>query len=174
MTAPSCERCVDLAIIGSGPAGLAAAIEAQHHGLSTAVLDEGPQPGGRIYHAVDRVVENRPADATLLGEDYIHGATLTAAFRKSGAEYIQGASVFRLDQDTPSCCTVWFTRDGAARTLNAGNVILATGAMERPVPVPGWTLPGVMTAGAAQLLLKGDNMIPSGPQAATVRADSCC
>ncbi len=149
----------DLAIIGAGPAGLAAAVEAKHHGLSVIVLDEGPRPGGRIYHAVDHVVESRPADATLLGADYTYGADLTTAFRQSGAEYFCNTPIFRLDHDG----TVWFTRDGTAQTLQASATILATGAMERPVPVPGWTLPGVMTAGAAQLLLKGDNMIPAGP-----------
>ncbi|NQV45776.1 MAG: FAD-dependent oxidoreductase [Rhodospirillales bacterium] len=159
MMPPPNRQHFDLAIIGAGPAGLAAATRAQHHGLSVIVLDEGSQPGGRIYHAVDRVMDSRPADVALLGEDYTHGANLTMAFRQSGVDYADATSVFRLDQDG----TVWFTRGGTAGTLRADNIILATGAMERPVPLPGWTLPGVMTAGAAQLLLKGDNMIPSGP-----------
>lgn len=149
---------VDLAVIGAGPAGLAAAIEASRHGLSVALLDENPEPGGRIYHAVDRIMGSRPADAELFGQDYTHGAVLTEQFSQCGAEYFSGASVFRLDPDG----TAWFTRDAAADTLKANSLLLATGAMERPVPVPGWTLPGVMTAGAAQLLLKGDNMIPAG------------
>ena len=149
----------DLAIIGAGPAGLASATEAERHGLSAIVLDDAPYPGGRIYHAVDHVMNSRPAVAILLGTDYTHGAHLTTALRDSGTEYSCNTSVFRLDPDG----TVWFTRDGTARTIQARTIVLATGAMERPVPVPGWTLPGVMTAGAAQLLLKGDDMIPTGP-----------
>ncbi len=151
----------DVAVIGAGPAGLAAAIEASRHGLSVALLDENPDPGGRIYHAVDHVTESRPTDAALLGDDYTHGTTLTAQFRECAAEYLSKASVFRLDPDG----MVWFTQDDTAGKLQAEYIILATGAMERPVPIPGWTLPGVMTAGAAQILLKGDNMIPAGPVA---------
>ena len=55
---------------------------------------------------------------------------------------------------------VWFTRAGASGRIAAGAVIVAVGAMERPVPVPGWTLPGVMTAGAVQALLKTASLRP--------------
>ena len=67
--------------------------------------------------------------------------------------------------------TVWsVTRDreigisigGEARILRAERIILATGALERPFPIPGWTLPGVMTAGAAQILLKSSGLLPEG------------
>ena len=51
---------------------------------------------------------------------------------------------------------------GAARLIQAREVIAATGALERPFPIPGWTLPGVMTAGAAQIALKSSGLVPDG------------
>src|SRR5206468_7057264 len=51
---------------------------------------------------------------------------------------------------------------GQARMIQAERVIVATGSMERPFPIPGWTLPGVMTAGAAQTALKAQGLVPAG------------
>jgi len=150
---------IDLAIIGAGPAGMAAALEAVNHGLDVQVLNEGPAPGGRIYHALEHLSEHHPQDVTRLGSDYAEGLNLIQAFRQSGAKLLNGAGVFRLDADG----MIWLTHNEAARTVKAKAVLIATGAMERPVPIPAWTLPGVMSAGAAQMLLKGDGMIPSGP-----------
>src|SRR5690606_5609538 len=56
-----------------------------------------------------------------------------------------------------------YLQDGKTHALTADAVILATGAMERPFPIPGWTLPGVMGAGAAQVLLKGSGTVPATP-----------
>lgn len=146
---------VDLVIIGGGPAGLAAAVEADGFGLSVALLDEQPAPGGQIYRAIESV----PADMlALLGEDYLAGAKLAAELRESGATYLPDASVWRVDEDG----TVAFSREGRGQTVKAGRVLVATGAIERPTPIPGWTLPGVMSAGGAQVLLKSAGMVPSG------------
>ncbi len=150
---------IDLLIIGAGPAGMAAAIEASALGLSVTVLSEGPAPGGRIYHAIEDVAANRAAGLTLLGDDYAAGHNLVRELRDSSATLLCDAAAFRLDPDG----SVWFTHDDRAHAIRARKVLIATGALERPVPMPGWTLPGVMTAGAAQLLLKGDDIIPSGP-----------
>src|SRR6185295_1635931 len=54
------------------------------------------------------------------------------------------------------------SHDGRARRLRARRLIVATGAIERPMPIPGWTLPGVMTVGAAQILLKASGIVPNG------------
>ncbi len=145
---------IDLIIIGAGPCGMAAAIEATQNGLSTLVLNEGPGPGGRIYHGLEKPKSSH----AQLGKDYTDGAALLDQFRQCGAHIENKAAVFRLDPDG----TVWFTQANIARTIKARAVLIATGAMERPVPIPGWTLPGVMTAGAAQMMLKGDNAIPTG------------
>ncbi|MBT4890086.1 MAG: FAD-dependent oxidoreductase [Rhodospirillales bacterium] len=152
---------IDLIIIGAGPAGMSAALEASSYGLDVTILNEGPEPGGRIYHALERLADHHPDDVTRLGNDYAEGLNLIKAFHSCAVTLINDAAVFRLDEDG----TVWYTHDDAAKTIKAKAVLIATGAMERPVPIPAWTLPGVMTAGAAQMLLKGDGMIPSGPVA---------
>jgi bacterioferritin-associated ferredoxin len=76
----------------------------------------------------------------------------------SGALYVPQASVWSL---TPGW-QLGVSIEGRARLLSARRVIVATGALERPFPVPGWTLPGVMTAGAAQILLKANALVPRG------------
>jgi NADPH-dependent 2,4-dienoyl-CoA reductase/sulfur reductase-like enzyme len=71
---------------------------------------------------------------------------------------VNGATVWSLDRTL----TVGVSMGGKARMLQAKRVIIATGSLERPFPIPGWTLPGVMTAGAAQTALKAQGLVPSG------------
>ncbi|MBQ4825851.1 FAD-dependent oxidoreductase [Leisingera sp. HS039] len=143
----------DLAIIGAGPAGMAAAAEAAQRGLSVILLDEQNRPGGQIYRDVDRAAGPRGA---ILGQEYLHGATLTAGLGQSGISHISGAIVWAIEDGL----RISFTRQGRGDQIQADRVILATGALERPMPIPGWTLPGVMTAGAAQILLKQSGVLP--------------
>jgi NADPH-dependent 2,4-dienoyl-CoA reductase/sulfur reductase-like enzyme len=144
---------IDLAVIGAGPAGMAAATLAAELGLAVAVLDEQDTPGGQIYRAIERAAPNSP-----LGPDYLVGRDLAAAFRASKAEYRPATTVWHIDHDG----TVSALANGRAETLSARHILLATGAYERPVPIPGWTLPGVITAGAAQILLKSADIVPDG------------
>ncbi len=154
MTASLPERC-DVAIVGAGPAGLAAASVTAAAGLSTLVFDENPAAGGQIYRNVAAAPESR---ARLLGDDYGAGRTLIDEAGRAGARLLSGATVWSLDAGLELGVTV----DGRAQTVQAGRVILATGAIERPFPIPGWTLPGVMTAGAAQTLFKSSGLVPEG------------
>lgn len=147
---------LDLVVVGAGPAGLSAAIEARHWGLSVAVLDEQPALGGQIYRNVDAA---SPKLRAILGEDYAAGAALTQAFAASGAKHIAGASVWNVGRDM----TISYLRDGASHAVEGRSIVLASGAMERPFPVPGWTLPGVMGAGAAQILIKSAGALPREP-----------
>lgn len=143
---------VDLAIIGAGPAGMAAAALAARHGLRVTLLDEQPRPGGQIYRDVDRAAALR---GDLLGPDYTHGATLTAALKHSGVDHVSGAVVWAIEEGF----ALSYTKDGRGAQIMADRVLLATGAIERPMPLPGWTLPGVMTAGAGQILLKQSGVL---------------
>ena len=149
---------IDLAIIGAGPAGLSAAVTASELGLSTVVFDEGTAPGGQIYRAIEEAGGRSSDWLSLLGTDYAKGGDLVARFRTSGADYRPGHAVFDIAPDGG----LGVLGPQGAQWLTARRILIATGAMERPVPVPGWTLPGVMGAGAAQTLLKASGMIPSG------------
>lgn len=145
----------DLAIVGAGPAGLAAATLAARLGIDTVLFDEQPAPGGQIYRAI---TETPLGQRALLGADYWHGAELVEPFRQSGAQYVPGATVWSISRE----CEIGISMSGGARLLQARHVILATGALERPVPIPGWTLPGIMTCGAAQILLKSSALVAEG------------
>ncbi|THK36730.1 FAD-dependent oxidoreductase [Ensifer sp. MPMI2T] len=153
----------DLVVIGAGPAGMAAAVEASKAGVRVAVLDENPRPGGQIYREITR---NRPDERTYLGADYWKGRELANAFTECNADHAAKATVWSIDPaEAPGNDRhrVGVTAAGIARMIETPAVILATGAQERPMPVPGWTLPGVMTAGAAQIALKSSGLVPSGP-----------
>ena len=71
----------DLAIVGAGPAGMAAAVAASELKLSTVVLDEQPEPGGQIYRGIERLAAERSRHLDLLGPDYVAGLALAKAFR---------------------------------------------------------------------------------------------
>ena len=154
MTAPD----LDLAVIGGGPAGLAAAILAADLGLKTALYDEQAAPGGQVWRAVEAAAGRPDGFRDLLGADFARGADLVRRFRASGADYRPGHAVFDLDPDGG----FGVLSPAGATWVRARRVLVAAGAMERPVPVPGWTLPGVLTAGAAQTLLKSAAMVPRG------------
>jgi NADPH-dependent 2,4-dienoyl-CoA reductase/sulfur reductase-like enzyme len=143
-------------VIGAGPAGLAAATLLAEHQVPVLVLDEQPAPGGQIYRNIERAA---PAQLAALGADYQYGAQLTERFRSSGATYQPASQVWQV---TPQR-EVWFSQGGRSQQVVADAIILATGAMERPVPLPGWTLPGVMTAGALQIMLKSSALVPDEP-----------
>ena len=147
---------VDLAIVGAGPAGMAAAIEAADLGLTVAVLDEQPAPGGQVF----RSIESAADDPALAGEVLDAGGALAGAFRRAeGIAYHPRTTVWHLAPDTGTLSVV---ANRASSELDARRVLLATGAQERPVPIPGWTLPGVMSAGAAQIVLKTAGAVPTG------------
>jgi NADPH-dependent 2,4-dienoyl-CoA reductase/sulfur reductase-like enzyme len=156
MTEPPC----DLLIIGAGPAGMQAAVTAARHGLGVVVADENPAPGGQIY----RNAHARHASLThVLGPDDAAGRDLAAAFAASGAKHMAGATAFMIERAGPDGFDVGLLSPAGARMHRARKVLIATGALERPFPISGWTLPGVMTAGAAQTLLKSGGIVPEGP-----------
>ncbi|HTH58554.1 MAG TPA: NAD(P)/FAD-dependent oxidoreductase [Paraburkholderia sp.] len=150
----------DIAIVGAGPAGLAAATLAAAQRARVVLLDEQPGPGGQIYRAI---TEGGASRVDVLGPDYAAGADIVRAFVASGARYEPNASVWQVSTEQAPHHTVRYTREGRSLALHAKRLILATGAMERPFPVPGWTLPGVLTAGAAQILLKSAGTTPAVP-----------
>ncbi|MBB1251568.1 NAD(P)/FAD-dependent oxidoreductase [Rhizobium sp. G21] len=149
---------VDICVVGGGPAGMAAAEMAARHGRSVALLDERPSAGGQIY----RGLEDGPfSRSEALGADYRQGADVISRFRSARVTSFFGVDLWRIDMSETGGVAS-FVHDGASSRLAFGDLILATGAMERPVPFEGWTLPGVMGVGVAQLLLKTSAIAPSG------------
>lgn len=143
----------DLAIVGAGPAGMAAAALAAQLGLDALVIDEQAAPGGQIYRAVEGAAPDSP-----LGADYLAGQGLVWAFRDSGVRYLPRTTVWHIDP----AGRLFLCAEKGAETVAAKKILIAAGALERPVPIPGWTLPGVMGAGAAQILLKSADLVPDG------------
>lgn len=145
---------VDVAIIGAGPAGMAAAVELQRLGLRVVVLDERAGPGGNVNAAG---LDGPFSASQLLGRDYARGARSTKAYAATGVSTRYGCGISRIDGEIVS-----YLQAGSLRRLSAARLLVATGAIERPMPFPGWELPGVMGAGAFQLLMKQSGVVPAG------------
>ena len=143
-----------LVVIGAGPAGMAAAQTAARHGVQVAVIDEQDQPGGQIYRRVDASPLPNPG---LLGQDYLYGRQLVRSFRQASLDYLSNSSAWYLDASGE----VGLVENGRHRRLVVEKVVIACGAQERPMPFPGWDKPGVMTAGAGQILMKSAAMVPA-------------
>lgn len=142
----------DIAIIGAGPAGMQAAITATAHGASVVVIHDKLTVGGQIYR---NVTKSPLADINILGKDYTKGRALVERFLACGADIETQASVWHVGDDGE----VLFSINRQTHSLQAKEILITTGAMERPFPVRGWHLPGVMSAGSAQVMLKTDGLV---------------
>ena len=140
---------VDVVIVGAGPGGLAAANAAASHGVRCLVLDERPAPGGQYFKQPASGLTPRHGDA-----QFADGARLIDEARQSGAEIRSETLVWGAERGEDSQFDISILTKGVAGVLRARQLIIATGAIERPLPIPGWTLPGVMTTGAMQTLAR--------------------
>ncbi|MEP2945543.1 MAG: NAD(P)/FAD-dependent oxidoreductase, partial [Lentilitoribacter sp.] len=149
----------DLLIIGAGPAGMRAAITASSNGADVTVVDNRTEPGGNIYafHRSTRTL--RPTIWNALGSTYHAGTQLVEQFLSANIKYLPRNALWHLDPDG----TASVKGPNGIKTFAPQKVILATGALERPMPMENWTLPGVMGVGAAQILLKSGGELPKGP-----------
>ncbi|ATZ23896.1 Hydrogen cyanide synthase subunit HcnB [Streptomyces lavendulae subsp. lavendulae] len=154
----------DLAIVGAGPAGLAAAVTAARLGLRVTLLDAGERPGGQFYrHPAPGLGALRPQ---ALHHDWRAFTAREAALRAHVASgRIAHHPFHHVWTVAPDGADGWILHAVAgpeehAATYGARAVLLATGAYERQLPFPGWTLPGVVGAGGAQAMLKGGLVLP--------------
>lgn len=134
----------DVVVVGAGPGGMAAATVAAEAGRRVCLLDDNASAGGQIWRGF------RPGTA----RNYAHGSQFIdwiERLRSTGCELWQGWQAI----DLAGRGLLRLERDGARREVGFGKVVLATGARERFLPFPGWTLPGVMGAGGLQALVKG-------------------
>lgn len=147
-------RHADIVVVGAGPAGMSAAIEAARAGASVVVVEENPRTGGQIYRRPPPEFASR-----RLGKpsaDDRAGASLRAELESLPVSVLTDTLVWACWEDHTLDVT---GPDGAAR-LHGEAVIIAAGAFDRPVPLPGWTLPGVFTVGGAQTILKSQRILP--------------
>ncbi|MBI4279848.1 MAG: FAD-dependent oxidoreductase [Armatimonadetes bacterium] len=160
----------DLAIVGGGPAGLGAAVTAAGSGARVVVLDEAPAAGGRLSL---QVREERGPDGTIAKKPgRLESRALADAAAAAGARIITGASVWGLFPEWELYLAPSDPADPGRipDLVRAKAVVLATGAAQNPLAIPGWTLPGVITAGAAQALANVHRVRP-GRRAVVVGAD---
>jgi thioredoxin reductase len=146
----------DVVVVGAGPAGMAAASLCARSKLLTLLLDEQSGPGGRMYHAI---TETLLEDRAILGRDYWIGEKIAHEVVASGARYVRGATVTELAPHFE----VAFTAGGVPSRVKAMRVILAVGAMERPLDFEGSGLAGVASLGSAQMQLQSSGAVPAGP-----------
>jgi thioredoxin reductase len=146
----------DLLIIGAGPAGLAAAAAAAQAGLSVIIIDERSKAGGQYFKQPGKGFTITPA---ALDAQFREGAGLIAEVAASPAQMMAGRIVWSARHDGQHIVVDTSGPEGPAR-ISAAHLIIATGATEKPWPMPGWTLPGVMTTGAAQTLLRSGAVSP--------------
>ncbi|WP_207792092.1 FAD-dependent oxidoreductase [Siccirubricoccus phaeus] len=145
------ERACDVLVVGAGPAGLEAARAAAAAGARVVVLDERGEPGGQYLKPLAPSHANAAPDP-----QHRQGEALLAAVRAAGVEVLNGATLWGAFSPEELGALVGET----ALTFRPKRLVLATGAHERPVPVPGWTLPGVMTTGAMQTLARANRVSP--------------
>ncbi|KFG66514.1 NAD(P)/FAD-dependent oxidoreductase [Microvirga sp. BSC39] len=153
-------------IVGAGPAGIRAAQTLVNAGVRPVVIDEAPSSGGQIYR--QRLVPDERSAKDLYGSEAAKAIALHETFAqiRDRIDYLPGTLVWNLHDKAVDAVTGQRTR-----RIAFSHLILATGATDRVLPVPGWTLPGVFTLGGSQIALKsqgcaiGDKVVflGSGP-----------
>ncbi len=148
---------VDVAVIGAGAAGLAAAGEAARLGARVALLDDNRQPGGQYFRQPP--AEFGAAANSRPDKDRARFEGLRAGLDSPLISYRPGATVW----DVPDPLTLAVANGPRSGRIRAGAIVIAAGARDRAVAFPGWTLPGVIGAGGLQNLIKGMGIAPPGP-----------
>ena len=156
----------DAAVLGAGPAGLAAAVALAAAGLTVALVDAGGQPGGQYYRQPAAVLAaRRPDRLHHHWREFTRLADRFAQLQAAGViHYLPRTEVWAVDRVGGDADLRYRVHPTTAQTrpFEARTLLLATGAYERQVPFPGWDLPGVVTAGGAQALLKESLVVPDG------------
>ena len=144
----------DLIIVGAGPSGLSAGIEAAKRGLRVVIFDENEKPGGQLFKQIHKFFGSKEHRAKVRG--FVIGQQLLDEAAEAGVEVVLNATVIGLYQDKE----VVVKRGDKIEHFKGNAVIIATGAAENMVTFPGWTLPGVIGAGAAQTMMNLHGVLP--------------
>ena len=150
----------DVAIIGGGPAGQAAALTLDDLKLKTVVIDEQPRAGGQILRQPPRSFQ---IPAWMEDRTYAPLVKLLRRFEaQTSINWIGSHSVIGLRRRPDGLFTLTLCSPDGLRLVTAARVLIAAGCQDLAVPLPGWTLPGVYSAGGMQALLKAQRIVPGG------------
>lgn len=147
-------KTTEVAVIGAGPAGLAAAIEAAKAGAKVTLIDENAKPGGQLFKQIHKFFGSQKHGAGIRGIQI--GRDLCSEAERLGVELRLNTTVYGLFADK----VLGLTNGESSEELKAGKIIIAAGATENALAFPGWTLCGVMTAGAAQTMVNIHRVLP--------------
>lgn len=145
----------EIAVIGAGPAGLCAAIEARKLGAQVTLIDENVLPGGQLFKQIHKFFGSKEHLAGVRG--YEIGTQLLSDLEKSNANIMLNSVAYGIFDEGGSIGVV---QNGKHCAVNAKKVIIAAGAKENYMNFPGSTLPGVMGAGAAQTMINVNRVLP--------------
>lgn len=144
----------EIVIIGGGPAGLSAAIEAAENGADVLVIDENLRPGGQLFKQIHKFFGSSAHNAGMRGMDI--GQHLLKETKRLKVEVWLNTPAIGIFSDR----RVTVVRNGVTETITAKKILICTGAVENSINFPGWTLPGVMGAGAAQTMVNINRVLP--------------
>jgi NADPH-dependent 2,4-dienoyl-CoA reductase/sulfur reductase-like enzyme len=143
-------------IIGAGPAGLACAGELAAAGREIVLIDDNAAPGGQYFRQLPPGYACAP-DARLLRDKARHDE-LAKVLAMPNVRLLRSTTVW----GAPARMTVAYAGRSGSGRIEASIIVIAAGAQERSMPFPGWTLPGVISAGGCLNLAKAHGMVPSG------------
>ena len=141
-------------VVGCGPAGLASAIEAAEAGAKVTILDENTRPGGQLFKQIHKFFGSKEHYAGMRGFNI--GTEMLRRAEELGIEVMLDSVVYGIFEDK----TLGVITNGSNVSIQAERIVLATGASENPLEFQGWTLPGVIGAGAAQTMVNLHRVLP--------------
>ena len=144
----------DMIVVGAGPAGLSAAIEAAKKGMHVVVYDENAKPGGQLFKQIHKFFGSKEHKAKIRG--FHIGEELLAEAASLGVEVVLNAIVIGIFPEKEVTVKV----EDHVIHVKGDTILIATGASENMVTFPGWTLPGVIGAGAAQTMMNLHGTLP--------------
>ncbi len=148
-------REVELLVVGAGPAGLGAAIEASRYGAKVLLVDDKDKPGGQLFKQIHKFFGSKEHLAGIRGFDI--GLHLLKEADSQGVEISLETKVLGIMENGIISLLV---NEKEMKSIKAKKIVLATGGIEKALSFPGWTLPGVMSAGAAQTLINIERVLP--------------
>ncbi|WP_447555116.1 FAD-dependent oxidoreductase [Vreelandella sp. EE22] len=151
----------DVLVIGAGPAGLQAALSAREAGADVLLIDERASLGGQYFKQLSSAYSTRDGNAP--DKQMQVGRALIEKLEKANVQQWRNTLVWGAFRERSDQIQVGVEQDGRALLVEPRAIVIATGATERPYPIPGWTLPGVMTTGGLQTLLRSYRTAPPGP-----------